>query len=119
MNERLTKALEFANYRQTLNTQMQVLKIRAEGLLIYAEAGGKFTITQELMCFLDYLIRSGHTDATLIDDNQLPVFVADTQAFLKGITTRYFGVANDYLQATQAIRKSRTVSAILAIKDPE
>lgn len=119
MNERLTKALEFVNYRQTLNSQLQALKIRTDGMLQYAAAGGKFTITQELICFLDYLARIGQDNATLLDDNKLPVYIEDTSAFLKNITTRYFEVTNDYLQETQKIRKSRTVKSILDIKDPE
>lgn len=115
--DRLSQALAFANYRQTLNNQIQKLKIRTESQLTLAKNGGFFTITQELMCFLDYLVRAGFEDATLIDDNKTPVHIPDTKEFLKEVTARYFSVTNDYLKEFQELRKSRNVKSILDIKD--
>lgn len=117
MEERLQKALEFANYRQTLNKQLQKLKIRAEGELIFAKNGGSFTINRELICFLDYLNRTGVVEAALLDDNNLPILIADVSGFLKDITARYFEVTTDYLKEYQEIRKSRSVKSILDLKD--
>lgn len=119
MSERLNKALAFANYRQTLNNQLLKLKIRAEGTLILAKNGGSFTVGQELICFLDYLVRNSMTSATILDDNNNPVEITDVPAFLKDVTTRYFEVTNDYLREYQEIRKSRNVKSILDIKDEE
>lgn len=119
MSERLTKALTFANYRQTLNNQLLKLKIRAEGSLILAKNGGNFTVGQELICFLDYLVRNNMNDATILDDNNNPVSIADIPAFLKEVTTRYFEVTNDYLREYQEVRKARNVKSILDIKDEE
>jgi len=116
MEDRLRQALEFANYKQTLNNQLQKLKIRVEGSLLFAEAGGKFTINQELICFIDYLVRTGLVEATILDDNKSPILIADTSAFLKKITTRYFEVTNDYLQESKLIKKSRDVKSILDLK---
>ena len=115
--DRLQKALDFANYRQTLNNQLQKLKIRTEGMLMFAEAGGKFTINRELICCMDYLVRNGQESATIFDDNGYPVQIADTALFLKKITERYSAVANDYLQEAQEIKKSRKVGSILDIKE--
>lgn len=117
MEERLQKALEFANYRQTLNNQLQKLKIRSEGNLIFAKNGGSFTISKELIGFLDYLERSGVKDAVLLDDNNTPVSITDISEFLKDITKRYFEVTADYLKEYQEIRKARSVKSILDIKD--
>lgn len=119
MSERLTQALSFANYRQTLNNQLLKLKIRAEGTLIFAKNGGSFSIGQELICFLDYLVRSDMKEATLLDNNNTPVLISDVPAFLKEVTQRYFEVTNDYLREYQDIRKSRNVKSILDIKDDE
>ena len=116
MEERLEKALEFANYRQTLNNQLHKVKIRAEGLLMYSKNGGSFNINQELICFVDYLNRSGLVDVPLLDSNNTPVQISDIPAFLKEITTRYFEVTNDYLKEYKEIRKSRNVKSVLDIK---
>ena len=117
MEQRLQEALDFANYRQTLNNQLHKLKIKTEGMLIHAEGGGKFTINQPLICFLDYLVKNGYAHATLLDDNNSPVHITDTTLFLKTITTKYFEVTNDYLQESQSIKKSRNVKSVLDLQD--
>lgn len=117
MDNQLQHALEFANYKQTLNNQLHKLRIKAEGELLIAEAGGKFSINQHLICFLDYLVREGYSSATLLDDNKSAIHIPDTTAFLKKITTRYFEVTNDYFRESQIIKKARNVKSILDIKE--
>lgn len=117
MEERLEKALAFSNYRQTLNNQFQKLKIKSEGLLMFAKNGGSFTITRDLICFLDYLERSEIKEATLLDDNNLPISIPDISDFLKEVTRRYFSVTKDYHEEYQAIRKSRNVKSIIDLKE--
>ena len=117
MEERLEQALAFANYRQTLNNQLQKLKIRTEGMLLFAKNGGSFTINRELICFLNYLKENNTTEAILLDDNNVPVSIVDIDSFLKEITRRYHEVTNDYLKEFQEIRKARNVKSILDIKD--
>jgi hypothetical protein len=117
MEERLEYALDFANYRQTLNNQLHKVKVRAAGALTVAKNGGTFTINRELICFLDYLSRGGYKDVPLLDDNNNPIQITDIDNFLKEITTRYFDVANDYLKEYQEIKKARNVKSILDLKD--
>ncbi len=117
MDERLEKALEFANYRQTLNSQLHKAKVRAEGSLIIAKNGGTFSVNQELICFLDYLIRTGTSQASLLDSNNTPVQITDVGGFLDEVSLRYFEVTNDYLREYQSIRKARNVKTILDIKE--
>ena len=119
MEERLQKALEFANYRQTLNNQLHKAKIKTEGMLTFAKNGGSFKVNQELISFLDYLVRSKITKQTLLDANNIPVEIPNIKEFLKEITTRYFEVTNDYLKEYQTIRKARNVKTILDIKEDE
>jgi hypothetical protein len=116
MEKRLEAALEFANYRQTLNVQLQKAKVKAEGSLLIAKAGGTFTINQELICFLDYLIRTENSSATLLDNNNMPIHIEDLHSFLKDISSRYFEVTNDYFQEYQTIRKARNVKSIVDLK---
>ena len=117
MDERLEKALEFANYRQTLNSQLQKIKVRAENSLIIAKNGGTFSVDQALICFLDYLIRTGSEDAVLLDSNNIPVQIENISEFLEEVTARYFEVTNDYLREYQIIRRARSVKSILDIKE--
>jgi len=117
MEDKLQQALDFANYRQTLNNQLHKARITAESMLLIAEAGGKFTINQQLICFIDFLQRNGHVNATLLDDNGSPVNILDINEFLKKITDRYFEVTNDYFQESQAIKKARNIKTLLDIKE--
>jgi hypothetical protein len=117
MEERLQKALEFANYRQTLNNQLHKVKIRAEGLLMISKNGGNFDVNQELIAFLDYLVRAGITEVALLDSNKVPVHIDNIADFLKEVTTRYFEVTNDYLKAYKKIRQARNVKTVLDLKD--
>ena len=119
MEEKLQKALEFANYRQTLNNQLHKTKVRAEGSLLISKAGGTFKINQELICFLDYLVRQDMDDAVILDIHNMPIQIIDVASFLKEVTTRYFEVANDYSKEYQRIRQSRNVKSILGLKDIE
>ncbi len=119
MNERLTKALEFANYRQTLNNQLHKTKIKTEGLLTLAKSGGTFKVGQDLICFLDYLIRTDVDGAVLLDINNVPIRIDDLHSFLNEVTARYFEVVNDYAQEYQTIRQSRNVKSIIDLKGPE
>jgi hypothetical protein len=116
MEERLQEALSFANYKQTLNNQLHKLRLKTEGMFMIAESGGKFTVSQELICFLDYTVRSGLSEVVLLDDNKSPVRIADTTLFLKKVSDRYFEVTNDYFREAQSIKKSRAVKSILDIK---
>jgi len=117
MEERLEKALEFANYRQTLNNQLHKIKIKVEGLLMFSKNGGNFAINQELICFLDYLNRAGTVSTNILDSNNVPVQIDDIGLFLKEVTQRYFEVTNDYLKEYQDIRKLRNVKSIIGVKD--
>src|ERR1700742_1746143 len=111
MNDKLVKALEFGNYRQTLNNQLHKANIRAESFLIFAKNGGEFNINQGLICYLDYLVRCGLVDSVLLDSKGLPIAIDNIPEFLKEITTRYFEVTNDFLQEYHNIKKARSVKS--------
>jgi hypothetical protein len=119
MEQRLQEALEFANYRQTLNNQLHKLKLRAEGLLLLSKNGGIFKISQELICFLDYLAKSDTVSANILDSQHIPVHIENISEFLLEVRRRYFEVTDDYLKEYQEIKKQRNVKSILGIKDVE
>ncbi len=117
MAAKLQTALEFANYRQTLNNQKEVLKARTESLLSYSINGGTFTIDRELITFVKVLIDDKHTDAVLLDVYNHPIAV-DLQNFYSEIMSRYFEVTNDYYVEYEKIRKARKVSSVLDLNNP-
>ena len=113
MSERLTKALEFANYRLTLNNQIQALRAKIQTKLIHSINGGTFTITRELITFVESLIRQEYNDGVVLIDNfQNPIFLED-------ITSKYFEVTNDYHTEFVKLRKARKVHKLLDIEQDE
>ena len=115
MDERLEKALKFAEYRTTLNNQIAQLKHRTEVELLHSVNGGTFPITMELINFVKLLITAKKKEAVLLDKNDTPILVTDLKAFYKNTLNRYTDVTMDMHEQFQKIRKARKVESILDI----
>ena len=116
MSTKLTKALEFANYRVTMNNQQAMLKAKTESLLTYSVNGGSFSIDRGLITFCKTLLDSGTTNAVLLDVYDNPILV-DVTEFYEEILSRYFEVTNDYYTEFEKIRKSRKTHKILELNE--
>ncbi len=116
MSAKLTKALEFANYRVTLNNQQAALRAKTESLLSYSINGGTFTIDRELITFCKVLLDAKKKTAVLLDIYKNPIQV-DIKPFYTEILSRYFEVTNDYYVEYESLRKARKVHKIVDIKD--
>lgn len=118
MSVKLNKALEFANYRITLNNQHEALKAKTQSLLSYSVNGGTFTIDRELITFCKTLSDMGHKEVVLLDIYNNPIQVV-LEDFSEEIVSRYFEVTNDYFMEYEKIRKARKVQSVLDINDPK
>lgn len=116
MSAKLTKALEFANYRVTLNNQQQALRTRTQSLLSYSINGGTFTIDRELITFCKLLLDSKKKQAVLLDVYENPIQI-DLKEFYEEILSRYFEVTNDYYAEYENLKKARKVHRVVDIKD--
>ena len=115
MSSKLTKALEFANYRKTLNVQQHNLKAKVQTLLNFSINGVTFQIDQILISFVKSLLDQEHTKAVLLDIYNNPIEV-ELQEFLEEITSRYFEATNEYHAEYQKLRKSRKVHKLIDIE---
>ena len=116
MSTRLTKALEFANYRTTLNNQQAQLRAKTQSLLSYSINGGTFTIDLQLITFCKQLADAGKTDVVLLDIYQNPIRV-NVKEFHEEILSRYFEATNDYYVEFEKLRKSRKVHKVLDLNE--
>lgn len=116
MSTRLTDALEFANYRVTLNNQQAALRAKTQSLLSYSINGGTFTIDRPLINFCKLLLDEQQTEAVLLDIYQNPIKV-DVKSFYEEILSRYFEVTNDYYAEYEKLRKSRKVHKVLDLNE--
>ena len=113
MDPKLERALEFSQYRETLNNQMQALKSQVEAKLLFSINGGTFKVSPELISFVNLLISKGQTETVLLDVNDTPIKITDVEEFETEILSRYYEVTNDYLTQYEKIRKARSVKKIV------
>jgi len=116
MSAKLTKALEFANYRVTLNNQRDAIRAKAESLLNYSINGGTFTIDRTLIAFCKTLIDEQLEECILLDDYNNPIRI-DLLVFYEEILSRYSETTNDYYIEYEKIKAARSVSKVIDIKD--
>ena len=113
--QRLEKALDFSNTMKTFNLNKNNLKVKTQNLLSYSTAGGSFTVDQSLISFMNFDISSGKTEITLLDKNDIPVHIEDTEKFLDDVSSLYFEVVNDYYNEYQKLKSSRKIEKVLEI----
>jgi hypothetical protein len=118
MSAKLTKALEFANYRATMNNQQAKLKAKAEGLLTYSVNGGSFKIDRTLITFCKTLLNDGTEVAVLLDVYDNPILV-ELKEFYDEVMSRYFEVTNDYYLEYEKLRKSRKTHKVLDLNSED
>lgn len=114
MDERLQKALDFSNYRQTLSIQRKTLKEKINAKLTYGCNGGLFKIDRSLITFVQMLIDQGRVEnIPLIDVNENPILIPNLNDFRDEILDRYFTATYEYLEEYQKIKSSRSVEKLL------
>jgi hypothetical protein len=118
MDERLEKALEFSNYMVTLNNQKRVIRNQYQEQTVYYFNGGQFTVTKELVTFVNMLVEKDNTDdIVLIDDNETPILIPDLESFLSNIIDQYFTAANTYYTEYQQLLKNRSTRKLVEIDE--
>jgi len=113
--QRLEKALDFSNTMKTFNLNKNNLKVKTQNLLSYSTAGGSFTVNQSLISFMNFVVSSGKTEISLLDKNDIPIHIDDTEKFLDEVSSLYFEVVNDYYNEYQKLRSSRKIEKVLEI----
>ena len=113
--QRLEKALDFSNTMKTFNLNKNNLRIKTQNLLSYSTAGGSFTVNQSLISFMNFVVSSGKTEISLLDKNDIPIHIDDTEKFLDEVSSLYFEVVNDYYNEYQKLRSSRKIEKVLEI----
>jgi hypothetical protein len=105
MDEKLSKALEFANYTRTFEDQKYF------DSMIHYQNGGQFTVDQSLITFVNLLLQK-NTSSILIDDNDNPIDV-NLQEFYDKITDLYFQSTNSYFSKLQEMKSKRSIEKLV------
>tara|TARA_Y200000002_G_C22542217_1_gene604506 strand:- start:311 stop:658 length:348 start_codon:yes stop_codon:yes gene_type:complete len=113
MDERLEKALEFANYRITLGNQKRTLKQRIQVLQTVHQSKGVFYADAITIGFVKALVDSGKESSVLIDSKQNPVEIENLQEFLDTLLSAYTEAMNEYKVQSDKITKSRNIKSLM------
>lgn len=113
MDERLEKALDFSNYMVTLNNQKRLLAEKYQQNLIHFYDGSQFTITRELITFVNAMVNAEQDEVVITDDNSIPCLVKDVVTFYEEILEKYTLASNDYHSAYLKLKTSRSVEKLV------
>jgi hypothetical protein len=112
MDEKLSKALEFANYTRTFEDQRRLLKERYFDSLVFFNSGGQFTVSKELISFVNLLLEK-ETASVLLDDNDNPVMIDNLQLFYDNIINLYFQSSNEYHTKLHELKTKRSIEKLV------
>ena len=119
MDERLSKAIDFANYTVTLNNQKRLLKEKYQEELIFYHNGCQFTITKEIITFVGLLVDKDNDSVVLTDDNGVPTRIDPLDEFYEEILNIYFTASNDYYLEYDVLKKQRSVEKLVGLEIDE
>lgn len=113
MDERLQKALDFSNYMVTLNNQKRLIREKYEEDLLYFFNGSQFTVSRELITFVNMMVEKEQESLVLTDDNGIPAQVNDVNEFYENILDVYFSASNAYYAQYEALKQNRSVEKLV------
>ena len=112
MDEKLSKALQFANFTRTFEDQKTILKETYFDSLIYYTNGGQFTVNKSLLTFVNLLLEK-QDSAVIVDDNDNPFQIDNLQEFYDNILDLYFQSSNEYYEKVRDLKTKRSVGKLV------
>ena len=119
MEDRLRRALEFSNYRQTLHIQRENVKQRYNSQLQLIISGGIFYAERELISFVQSLIDTKNDSAIIIDSKNNPINIENLKEFRENLLEAYHQASNELYAEHRRLKKSRNIKAIIEWDQPE
>ena len=113
MDERLEKALEFANYRSTLSNQKRNIRSRMQVLQSVHYKGGSFIANEVTISFVGSIINAGKSSAIIVDTKDNPIEIEDLQEFQNILIDAYQQATNEYKVQMDKIKKARNIKKIM------
>lgn len=115
MDQRLKEAIEYSNYRLTLATHKKNIRLRAEAIQLVSDSGGMFRASEQLILWLDYLIRNGTDQYVLNDSNDQPILVKDIPSLHKKLADGHAKAMNLLHAENEKIKRARTIAKVADI----
>lgn len=114
MDTQLQKALEFSNFMKTLSNQRRSIEERFRESLIYFQDGHQFTVDNNLINYVNFLISRQINDGVIfVDDNNVPVKILDLNKFLENLLDVYFQALNRYYVDYNNLKQNRSIEKLV------
>jgi hypothetical protein len=113
MDERLEKALEFANYRTTLGTQKRNIRSRMQVLQTLHYKGGSFIADETTISFVNTLLQLKKASAIIVDTKDNPIEIEDLTDFQSSLVESYTQASNEYKVQMDKVKKARNIKKIM------
>lgn len=113
MDQRLKDALEYSNYRLTLATHKKNIILRAEAIQLVSNSGGMFRATEQLILWIDYLVRAGHDQYVVVDMNEQPILVQQLPKLKDQLSDAHAKSMNLLHSESEKIKRVRNVQKIV------
>ena len=113
MDERLEKALEFGNFRQTLANQKKNIKERFNIQRKIHYNGGSFVADEKTITFVATLKNLDISSTILIDTKETPIEIKNIEEFLEILLNSYKDSTFEYKTNIDKINKMRNIKKIM------
>ena len=120
MDERLAKALEFSNYRSTIENQKRNLRARVDSLQTVNYNNGTFKADKDTISFVDTMIKHNPTVTedneeviVVVDERQNPIDIYDPIDFLSTLLEAYNAAMNEFSIESKKLAKARSIKKVM------
>jgi hypothetical protein len=113
MDERLEKALDFANYRQTLANQKRNIRSRMQMLQMVHYNNGSFVADTNTIGFINGLMAANKKSAIVLDTKENPIKIDNLHEFFELIIEKYTESTNEYLTLLDKVNKARNIKKLM------
>lgn len=117
MDDKLKAALDFSNYRLTLNNQKLNLKQRMSTMLTIGYSNALFTARIDLIVFVKQLVDSEVDRYVFLDDNENPVMVSNLPDFHAKLLSAYTEALNEYYSEAEKLKRHRDTKNLVDFKE--
>ena len=113
MDERLAKALEFSNYRATIENQKRNLRSRVDTVQTITYNNGTFKADKSTISFIKSLVDLKQSNVIAVDERNNPIEISDPNEFLITLIEAYNSSMNEFLAESKKLAKARNIKKIM------
>jgi hypothetical protein len=116
MDKKLEEALDFSNFRFTLNTRKQNLRLRMKSMLTVGYNNTIFSASIELINFSKLIMDSGNEQYVFMDDNDNPIMIKDVKDFHARLLGAYTAAVNEFYMENEQLKKLRSTKQLAGLQ---